>query len=139
MLSNALRRGLLIFTAISTLAAAPSTAASTAKHTTPTTTETRQLMDTLFSDFALDNFGQNFADALDDDLVWTVTGSSPIAGTYVVPSFSVSMLLPPSTLLSAHITHSILKLDSQLTNPIHTATPPKKSTSTKSSTPYAQF
>ena len=44
------------------------------------TAETRELMDSLFSDFALDNFGQSFADALSDDLTWTVTGSSPIAG-----------------------------------------------------------
>lgn len=45
-----------------------------------TTDETRTLMDSLFSEFALDNFGESFAKALGDDLVWTVTGSSPIAG-----------------------------------------------------------
>jgi hypothetical protein len=44
------------------------------------TSATRELMDSLFSDFALDNFGQSFADALSDELTWTVTGSSPIAG-----------------------------------------------------------
>lgn len=48
--------------------------------TAAVTAETRELMDSLFSDFALDNFGQSFADALSDDLTWTVTGSSPIAG-----------------------------------------------------------
>ena len=44
------------------------------------TAETRVLMDSLFSEFALDNFGTSFANALSDDLSWTVTGSSPIAG-----------------------------------------------------------
>jgi hypothetical protein len=44
------------------------------------TAKTRELMDSLFSEFALDNFGQSFAAALGDDLVWTVTGTSPIAG-----------------------------------------------------------
>lgn len=44
------------------------------------TAETRELMDSLFSDFALDNFGQSFADALGDALTWTVSGTSPIAG-----------------------------------------------------------
>ena len=47
------------------------------------TLETRKLMDSLFSDFALDNFGKSFADALGDDLTWTVTGTSPIAGKLV--------------------------------------------------------
>jgi hypothetical protein len=47
------------------------------------TMETRALMDSLFSEFALDNFGVSFANALGDDLTWTVTGSSPIAGKSV--------------------------------------------------------
>jgi hypothetical protein len=50
-----------------------------------TTAETRMLMDELFSDFALDNFGESFANALADELRWTVTGSSPIAGKLVDP------------------------------------------------------
>lgn len=44
------------------------------------TAATRELMNSLFLDFALDNFGESFANALSDDLTWTVTGSSPIAG-----------------------------------------------------------
>lgn len=47
------------------------------------TLQTRELMDSLFSEFALDNFGESFANALSDDLVWTVTGTSPIAGRSV--------------------------------------------------------
>lgn len=36
----------------------------------------------LFRDIAADGFAKKFEDALDDDLVWVATGSSPLSGEY---------------------------------------------------------
>ena len=36
----------------------------------------------LFRDIAADGFAKKFEDALDDDLVWVATGSSPVSGEY---------------------------------------------------------
>ena len=46
----------------------------------------------MFSAVALDNFGASFAAVLSDDLTWTVTGSSPIAGTYHPKSVYISQV-----------------------------------------------
>ena len=46
------------------------------------TNRTKSFIQELFSSVAQDNFGASFGAALSDNLVWTVTGSSPIAGTY---------------------------------------------------------
>lgn len=43
---------------------------------------TRKYINCLFATIGDDNFGVSFEQALSDDLVWTVTGSSPIAGVY---------------------------------------------------------
>lgn len=60
-----------------------------------TTDETREFVESLFTAVALDNFGQSFAAALADSLVWTVTGSSPIAGTYNGKQVYVDEVLTP--------------------------------------------
>lgn len=60
-----------------------------------TTETTRAFVESLFTAVALDNFGQSFAKALSDDLVWTVTGSSPIAGTYVGKQVYIDEVLTP--------------------------------------------
>lgn len=36
----------------------------------------------LFRDIAAEGFASKFEDALDDDLVWVATGSSPLSGEY---------------------------------------------------------
>lgn len=36
----------------------------------------------LFRDIAADGFAKKFEDALDDELVWVATGSSPLSGEY---------------------------------------------------------
>ena len=36
----------------------------------------------LFRDIAADGFAEKFEDALDNDLVWVATGSSPLSGEY---------------------------------------------------------
>lgn len=60
-----------------------------------TTDETRVFVESLFTAVALDNFGQSFAAALSDGLVWTVTGSSPIAGTYAGKQVYIDKVLTP--------------------------------------------
>jgi hypothetical protein len=60
-----------------------------------TTNETREFVESLFTAVALDNFGQSFATALSDNLVWTVTGSSPIAGTYASKQIYIEKVLTP--------------------------------------------
>lgn len=60
-----------------------------------TTNETREFVESLFTAVALDNFGQSFAAALSDNLVWTVTGSSPIAGTYASKQVYIEKVLTP--------------------------------------------
>lgn len=52
-------------------------------------------MSELFSSFALDNFGASFGAAVSDDLVWTVTGSSPIAGRYDSKQTYMKKVLQP--------------------------------------------
>ena len=47
-----------------------------------TTAATKAFIESLFTDVALDNFGHSFSKALSDDLIWTATGSSPLAGVY---------------------------------------------------------
>lgn len=56
------------------------------------TNTTRTFIANLFSAVALDNFGASFSSALSDDLTWTVTGSSPIAGVYHSKSEYVSQV-----------------------------------------------
>ncbi|ETI26918.1 hypothetical protein G647_10017 [Cladophialophora carrionii CBS 160.54] len=65
------------------------------KCTDSTTESTRSFVESLFTAVALDNFGASFAAALSDDLVWTVTGSSPIAGTYDGKQTYVDRVLTP--------------------------------------------
>ncbi|KIW81812.1 hypothetical protein Z517_04838 [Fonsecaea pedrosoi CBS 271.37] len=60
-----------------------------------TTEATRSFIESLFTAVALDNFGTSFAAALSDDLVWTVTGSSPIAGTYSGKQVYIDKVLTP--------------------------------------------
>ena len=60
-----------------------------------TTEATKAFVESLFTDVALDNFGQSFSQALSDDLVWTVTGSSPIAGTYNGKQVYIDQVLTP--------------------------------------------
>lgn len=60
-----------------------------------TTDETRAFIESLFTAVALDNFGKSFAAALSDDLVWTVTGSSPIAGRYAGKQVYIDKVLTP--------------------------------------------
>ncbi|OAP64979.1 hypothetical protein AYL99_00951 [Fonsecaea erecta] len=60
-----------------------------------TTEATRSFIESLFTAVALDNFGTSFAAALSDDLVWTVTGSSPIAGTYNGKQVYIDQVLTP--------------------------------------------
>ncbi|EXJ68717.1 uncharacterized protein A1O5_08511 [Cladophialophora psammophila CBS 110553] len=60
-----------------------------------TTEATRSFIESLFTAVALDNFGTSFAAALSDDLVWTVTGSSPIAGTYNGKQVYIDKVLTP--------------------------------------------
>ena len=60
-----------------------------------TTEETRTFIESLFTAVALDNFGNSFAAALSDDLVWTVTGSSPIAGRYESKQAYITKVLTP--------------------------------------------
>lgn len=59
------------------------------------TATTRAFIESLFTAVALDNFGTSFAAALSDDLVWTVTGSSPIAGTYEGKEVYIDQVLTP--------------------------------------------
>jgi uncharacterized protein len=61
----------------------------------PQTPKTREFIESLFSAVALDNFGASFAAALSDDLVWTVTGSSPIAGRYEGKQVYINEVLSP--------------------------------------------
>ena len=61
----------------------------------PNTPKTRAFLESLFSAVALDNFGASFAAALSDDLVWTVTGSSPIAGRYEGKAVYIKEVLTP--------------------------------------------
>ncbi|EXJ89963.1 hypothetical protein A1O3_03030 [Capronia epimyces CBS 606.96] len=63
--------------------------------TNTTTDQTRAFVESLFTAVALDNFGASFAVALADDLVWTVTGSSPIAGRYEGKQVYVDRVLTP--------------------------------------------
>ena len=56
------------------------------------TSATRTFIAQLFSAVALDNFGASFSSALSDDLTWTVTGSSPIAGVYHPKSEYISQV-----------------------------------------------
>jgi ketosteroid isomerase-like protein len=63
--------------------------------TNSTTEATRSFIESLFTAVALDNFGASFAAALSDDLVWTVTGSSPIAGTYDGKQTYIDEVLTP--------------------------------------------
>ncbi|EXJ65459.1 hypothetical protein A1O7_01800 [Cladophialophora yegresii CBS 114405] len=65
------------------------------KCTNSATESTRSFVESLFTAVALDNFGASFAEALSDDLVWTVTGSSPIAGTYEGKQTYVDGVLTP--------------------------------------------
>lgn len=60
-----------------------------------TTEDTRAFVESLFTAVALDNFGTSFAAALSDDLVWTVTGSSPIAGRYEGKQVYIDKVLTP--------------------------------------------
>ena len=59
------------------------------------TPKTRAFIESLFSAVALDNFGASFAAALSDNLVWTVTGSSPIAGRYETKAVYIKEVLTP--------------------------------------------
>ncbi len=61
----------------------------------PQTPKTRAFLESLFSAVALDNFGASFAAALSDNLVWTVTGSSPIAGRYKGKQVYIDEVLTP--------------------------------------------
>lgn len=61
----------------------------------PQIPKTRAFLESLFSAVALDNFGASFAAALSDDLVWTVTGSSPIAGRYEGKQVYIDGVLTP--------------------------------------------
>ncbi|KAL2410622.1 hypothetical protein ABEF95_003469 [Exophiala dermatitidis] len=60
-----------------------------------TTSQTRAFVESLFTAVALDNFGASFAAALSDNLVWTVTGSSPIAGRYEGKQVYMDRVLTP--------------------------------------------
>ncbi|KAJ9606163.1 hypothetical protein H2200_009124 [Cladophialophora chaetospira] len=60
-----------------------------------TTEDTRAFVESLFTAVALDNFGASFAAALSDDLVWTVSGSSVIAGTYPSKQIYIEKVLTP--------------------------------------------
>jgi len=76
--------------------ALPSTKAHAAADTAHTTTATtRAFVESLFTEVALDNFGRSFADALSDNLVWTVTGSSPISGRYEGKQVYIDEVLTP--------------------------------------------
>ena len=59
------------------------------------TPKTRDFIESLFSAVALDNFGASFSAALSDNLVWTVTGSSPIAGRYERKAIYIKEVLTP--------------------------------------------
>ena len=61
----------------------------------PQTPKTRVFLKSLFSAVALDNFGASFAAALSNDLVWTITGSSPIAGRYEGKQVYINEVLTP--------------------------------------------
>jgi len=60
-----------------------------------TTEATRAFIESLFTAVALDNFGASFAAALSDNLVWTVTGRSPIAGIYAGKQVYIDKVLTP--------------------------------------------
>src|SRR4051812_22420620 len=47
-----------------------------------TTAATRATLERIFSTLAQAGFGEPFLDVLSDDLVWTATGTSPVAGRY---------------------------------------------------------
>ena len=64
-------------------------------HVNTTTEDTRSFINSLFTAVALDNFGASFAAALSDSLVWTVTGSSPIAGRYEGKQVYIDEVLTP--------------------------------------------
>ena len=43
---------------------------------------TRTFIEILFSDLGAEGFNHRFYHALSEDIVWTATGTSPLAGTY---------------------------------------------------------
>jgi len=89
---------LLLFTASMNtplVQAHPTGPGADAIHNWTTTAHTRAFVESLFTEVALDNFGQSFANALSDDLVWTVTGSSPISGRYEGKQVYVDKVLTP--------------------------------------------
>jgi len=65
---------------------------STSDETMTTTNATRSFVESMFSAVALDNFGASFAEVLGEELSWTVTGSSPIAGVYEPKSVYISQV-----------------------------------------------
>jgi ketosteroid isomerase-like protein len=56
---------------------------------------TRAVLESVFSGVAEHGFGAEFRSALSDDLVFTVTGSSPLAGRYAGRSEYVEKVLDP--------------------------------------------
>jgi uncharacterized protein len=55
----------------------------------------RELMETLFSNIASSGWTHMFEDALADDLIWTATGSSPLAGRYASKQAYLTQVLGP--------------------------------------------
>lgn len=60
----------------------------------------RSFIENLFSAVSLDNFGASFSAALSENLTWTVTGSSPIAGIYHPKEMYISQVSTYSFLAS---------------------------------------
>ncbi len=56
---------------------------------------TRAVLESVFSAVAESGFGEEFRSALADELVFTVTGSSPLAGRYVGKAEYVEKVLTP--------------------------------------------
>jgi ketosteroid isomerase-like protein len=47
-----------------------------------TTAATRARLEQIFSNLEVAGFGESFLEVLSNDLVWTATGTSPVAGRY---------------------------------------------------------
>jgi len=55
----------------------------------------QELMETLFGNMASSGWTHTFEDALADDLIWTATGSSPLAGRYASKQAYLTQVLGP--------------------------------------------
>jgi uncharacterized protein len=73
--------------------------------------DTRALIAAVFEAWAAQGDTAPFVDALADDLTWTVTGTSPIAGTYTTKQeYIAGVLVPLSERLVAIPTLRVVRL-----------------------------